>query len=333
MENCEFEEVVEHGLVIALRLADGKIIPMVSGGDDAVEDDKDKTKKPDAEGDAGKLDDEKTAREGAADGADDDDDAGTDEDEQDAAGSGDKSLAGLKKRLGKVIAQRNRYRTLGTPEELEALRTDVARYKKYEKEIADEDAVKLDEENRKKGIPTVAEQNAQLDRILDRRFGEGAAEDFEAFRETRQMELSRHIREGQTHLRSLLTEHGLNSATKGDAFDAWDRQIAAGIRKDPDRLARFKNPITQLEAIDEAFAEAKRFLIDPAVATASAGKIKALEKRRAAAPTSSGRNSAPEVKLTSRRPPDTMKDPRERQAAWNKIIEEASKEAEAIEDN
>lgn len=326
MENCEFEEVVEHGLVVALRdLSTGRIIPMVSGSDDAEDDDKDK-KKPDAEGDAGKLDDENAARAGADDGAkdDDDDDAAGDDDDQDAADSGDKKIPG--KRFKKVIDQRNKTRA-----ELAAANAELETYRKYKKEIADEEAAKLDEENRKKGIPTVAEQNAQLDKILDRRFGEGAADDFAAFRETRQMELSRHIREGQAHLRGLLTEYKLGNETKGEAFEAWNRHVAAAIRTNPERLAKFRNPITQTEAIDEAFKEVKRFLVDPAVAATSAGKIKTLERRRASAPSSSGRPSAPEMKLTARRPPDSMKDPRERARAWDKIIEDASKEIDAMD--
>lgn len=321
MESCVFEEIVKHGLVIALRdLRTGRIIPMISGSDDADPDkDKEEEEKP---GKDDKPEDEATAREG--DGKDDEGEDDKDDDaDQDAADPGEKGNVGLKKRLSKVSARLRAYKTHGTPEEYAALKAEVAKYKKYEKEIEDDEKKRLDEEARKKGQPTIAEQNARFDKILDQRYGEGAAEDFEAFRETRNGERARHVRDGFDHLKKLLVEHGLEAQTKGEAFEAWDQHIGAALRKTPERWARFKNPITELDAIDEAFKDVKRFLVDPAVAATSAGKIKSLQRRRDAAPSSAGRGAAPNVKQRELKPPDNLKGPA-RQAWWDKALEEVS---------
>ena len=322
----EFEEVIKDGRTVAVRdLTTGRTWPMVAGGegdDDQVGDDSNK----DEDGNVGKLKDEGTARAGAADDAKDDD-AGDDE-HQDAADSGAKIPT---KRFNKVIGQRDEARrALATKDaELAADRAKLARYERYEAEIAAEEQTRVDAENAKKGIPSVEEQNARLDRLLVQRFGPGAVETFESQNETRQMELSRLTREAHAHLRTLLTEHGLDAATKGEAFDYWDRQVGAALRATPERVAKFKNPLTTAEAIDDAFGEVKRFIADPAVAASSAGRIKALAKRRASAPSSSGGNTAPEVNVAPLKPPKEMTDPRQRASWWERHIERQSREMDA----
>lgn len=329
MYEREFEEILQDGRTIAVRdLTTGYVYPMVAGGEgdeDAKGDDATK----DADGNVGKLKDEGTARAGAADDAQDDTEAGDDED-QDAADSGAK-IPG--KRFQKVIKQRNAVRgELATARATLAEReAKLARYERYEAEIAAEEAVRVDAENAAKGIPSVAEQNARWDRLLEQRYGPGAAQDFEAQRETRQMELARLVREGQAHLRGLLVEHGLDSSSSGDGFDYWDRQIGAALRASPERIAKFKNPLTQMEAIDDAFTEVKRYIADPAVAASSAGRIKALARRRAQAPSSGGGSTAPEVNLTPSAPPKELTDPRKRATWWERHIESRAREMDAAD--
>jgi hypothetical protein len=329
MEKRDFEEIVEHSLIVGVRdLATGRIYPMVSGGEGDDEEDKEDTgKEPEAE-DEDEKEDERAAKDAGAE----DDDESSDED-QDAADSGakDKGSVGLKKRLSKVSAKLRAYKAHGTPEDYAALKAEVAKYKKYEKEIEDEDRAKVDAEARAKGQPTVAEQNATFDRILERRFGPGAAQVFERFQENENREVARHVREGHEQLRGLLTEHSLEGQTKGEAFDEWDRLIGSNIRSNPERWAQFRNPITQAQAINDAFKEVKRNIVDPAVAASSAGKIKALQRRRAAAPTNGGASSAPEFKMRDLKPPKDLKGV-ERSRWWEKTLEEAASAIDAQDD-
>jgi hypothetical protein len=323
----EFEEVIKDGRTVAVRdLTTGRTWPMVAGGegdDDQAGDDSNK----DEDGNVGKLKDEGAARAAAADDGKDDD-AG-DDDVQAAADSGAKIPT---KRFNKVIGQRDEARRAlaAKDAEIAAERVKLARYERYEAEIAKEEKDRIDAENAKKGIPSVEEQNARWDRLLDQRYGPGAAQDFEAQRETRQMELSRLTREAHTHLKTLLTEHGMPGvAADKEAFTLWDRQVGAALRSTPERVAKFKDPLTTTEAIDEAFDEVKRFIADPAVAASSAGRIKALARRRAAAPSSSGGNTAPEVNVAPLKPPKEMTDPRQRASWWERHIERQSREMDA----
>ena len=322
LENCEFETIIERGLLCVRDLSTGRLYPIVSGGEgDEDEDEKDEGKEDD------EKDDDEPGDEGSAKDAGEDDDEGDakDDDEQDAADSGEKKgVKGLQKRLSKVSAKLRAYKAHGTPEQFASLQAEIAKYKKYEKEIEDEERQRADAERTKKGLPTIEQQNAQLDRLLTQRFGEGAPEDFASYRETRQRDLSRHVREGQDHLKGLLKEHGLGAiANDTKAFAEWDRQIGAAIRKDPERLAAFRNPLTITKAVDAAFKDVKRRIIDPAVAVSSAGKIKALARRRDAAPVSAGRSMAPAFKTGESKPPDNLKG-RARSDWWEKRLEDVA---------
>lgn len=329
MEKRDFEEIIKHGLTIAIRdLTTGRIYPMVAGG----EGDDEEGKEEDAEKDGDEKDgDEKEDERAAKDGGADDDDESADDQDAAASGEKDKGAVGLKKRLSKVSAKLRAYKEHGTPEEYAALKAEVAKYKKYEKEVEDEDRAKVDAEARAKGQPTVEEQNATFDRILERRFGKGAPQAFERFQENENREIARHVREGHEQLRGLLTEHQLEAATKGEAFEEWDRLIGSNIRNNPQRWAQFRNPITQAQAINDAFKEVKRNVVDPAVAASSAGKIKALARRRAAAPTSGGANAAPEFKMRDLKPPKDLKGV-DRARWWEKTLEEAASAIDAQDD-
>lgn len=334
LENCEFETIVERGLLCVRDLSTGRLYPIVSGGE-GDEDDDDKEKDEEGKEDEEKDDDEPGEEASAKDDGDDeeDDDAKDDDTERDANDKGGKGVKGLQKRLSKVSARLRAYKQNGSPEEFAALKSEIAKYKKYEKEIEDEERQRIDADARKKGLPTVEQQNAQLDRLLTQRFGEGAPDDFASYRETRQRDLSRHVRDGQDHLRKLLTEHGLGAIAKDPkAFAEWDRQIGAAIRKNPERLAAFRNPLSVTTAIDDAFKDVKRRIIDPAVAVSSAGKIKSLARRRDAAPVSAGRSSAPTFKTGESKPPDNLKG-RARTDWWDKRLQDVATQIDESPDS
>lgn len=307
----EFETEVVNGFTY-LTTADGRRFQVPSGGSPEKEDDEEKETEDGDKGGVGDADAD--AEDGEKDAEEKDDEPG----ERAADDKGEKKTGnvGLQKRLKDVIAQRNAYRELGTPEELKKLRAEVAEYKRYEKQIEDEEKVKADEARVKAGQPTVAQQNANLDRLLDQRFGEGAAARFERFSETEKREVARHTRDGLDHLRGKLAAHNLK--TDDATLGAWERHIGTEFRGDANLLAQFRNPVTQKDALDEAFNRVRRGLVDPSLVAVGADKLLRAKARKEAAPSSSGVGGNTQLEHFEKLTPPKGLTADQRQAWWEK---------------
>lgn len=304
-----------------LHTTDGRTLQVPSGG--LGDDDAGGTGEDDAgaAGDAGGTgEDDGGAGDSARDASGDD----GDDDEGDGRDAGDKggkpNTQGLQKRLKALAAAKREYKELGTPEELRKMKARIAEYDRYEAELDREEQRKADEAARKAGQPTVAEQNAALDRALNQRFGEGAAEDFQSFRETRHMEIQRHTREGLDHLRDLLTKHNMKADDKTVAN--YEKHIGTEFLTDVELRARFKDPVTQKAALSEAFDRVRAELVDPALAAVGATKLEAARRRRAAAPSSAGTASSPRFVEKELKPPKNAT-PEQRAKFWDDAIKDA----------
>jgi len=258
-------------------------------------------------------------------GTENEDGAGGDEGDEGEAGKGkraasDKGDAGLKRRLKQVIEQRNKYRELGTPEELKELKARAAEYKRYEDELAAQEKKDADEAKRKAGQPTDEELNAGFDRALERRFGKGASQDFEQFRDTQRREVQRTVRDSLDHIRIFLTDHNLKADDK--AVERWSRHVGTEFKMDDELAANFRDPVTQKKALDAALGRVKAELIDPALAAVGAKKLEAAHRRRDAAPSSAGRNAQAPVLDENEEftPPKNLTNPIERQRWWDKLM-------------
>lgn len=278
-----------------------------------------------AEGNAGGTGEEdEEGNEG--EGTENEDGAGDGEGEEGDEGKGKqraasgKGAAGLQRRLKQVIEQRNAYRELGTPEELKKLKERIAEYDRYEAEVKAQEKKAEEEARRKAGQPTDEELNASFDRALERRFGKGAAQDFEQFRDTQRREVQRTVRDSLEHIRTFLTEHNIKADDK--AVERWSRHVGTEFKMDDELAADFRDPVTQKKALDIALNRVRAELIDPALAAVGASKLETARKRREAAPSSGGRNAqAPIIDENEEfTPPKNLTNPVERQRWWDKLM-------------
>lgn len=321
--NPDYTEVRRNGLTfLHLKDGSGKILQVPSGG---VGDDDAGGTGEDGAGAAGDAGGTGADDEGSRDG---EQNAGADDEDEGAGGraaddKGEKTTAGLQKRIKALAASKREYKELGTPESLRAMKARLAEYDRYEAELDREEAAKADAAARKAGEPTVAEQNAALDRMLTNRFGEGAPEDFQSFRETRRMEVQRHTKEGLDHLRKMLREHNLPDDDKTVA--AYEKHIGTELLTDDPLRARFKDPVTQSAALTDAFKRVRADLVDPALVAVGASKLEAARKRRAAAPSSAGQASSPRYVEKELKPPKNAT-PEERKKFWDDAVTDAIRE-------
>jgi hypothetical protein len=319
MRDATYETEIINGFTYVIDAA-GRRFQVPSGGKDGDAEGDAEEEDAGATGDAGGTgEDDETAGDSAKDASVDDSDET--EGGRDADDTGGKpSTKGLEKRLKALAAAKREYKELGSPQELRAMKARIAEYDRYERELDAEDQRKRDEAARKAGQPTVADQNAALDRMLNQRFGAGSVEDFQSFRETRQMEVQRHTKEGLDHLRTLLTTHNMKSDDKTVAN--YERHMGTELLSDISLRARFRDPVTQKDALTEAFNRVRSDLIDPALAAVGATKLAAAARRRATAPSSSGTVSAPHYNEKELKPPKNAT-PEQRAKFWDKAIEDA----------
>lgn len=279
--------------------------------------------KPEATGDAGGTGEEVEEREGAEneDGAGADDDEDSDDSgkgKRDASDKGGKSIP--KSRFDRVRKERNAYREFGSPDELKAKLAKAAEYEKYEREVADQEKREADEARRKAGQPTDEELNASFDKALERRFGKGAPQDFERFRDTVQRDVQRTVSASLDHIRTFLSDHKLPTDDK--SVERWSRHVGTEFKYDDELGDSFRDPVTQKTALDTALKRVAGELIDPALAAAGASKLETFRKRREAAPSSAGRGAqAPAVDENEEfTPPKNLTDPVKRQRWWDNLM-------------
>lgn len=272
-------------------------------------------------GGTGREEDEEEEKEGTedGDGADDGEDDGEGgKGKRDASGKGGKSIP--KQRFDRVRQERNTYRQFGTPEEIKAKLAKAAEYEKYERELAEQEQREADEAKRKAGQPTDAELNAGFDRALERRFGKGAPEDFEQFREVQRRDVQRTVRDSLDHIRTFLTEH--NMKADDVAVNRWSTHVGTEFKMDSELAGQFRDPVTQKKALDTALGRVRAELIDPALAAVGASKLESARKRRDAAPSSAGRSAQAPILDENEEytPPKNLTNPVERQRWWDKLM-------------
>lgn len=199
----------------------------------------------------------------------------------DDTGDGDdaKDSAGFKKRVSKLTAQRRRAES-----ERDAARTELAAYKRKEREAAE--AAKREREATPEG-KKAEERRAAIRATIDEAYGEGASDILDEQREERQLRREKYAMEGLSYLKSELTDHGV--AVDDATVLRWEHAVGSELQEDPQLLAMFKRPSTQEQAIKEAFNRVAQGLVNPILKQKGGKELTRIERNRAAF-LGSGRN-------------------------------------------
>lgn len=212
-------------------------------------------------------------------------DDATDADEAlEALGEADpkRAVAGLRKRLAKLTAQRNSARADAA--ERNAL---AARVKAYEKRERDEAAR---EQEAKRNTPEgqkAEERRAAVRRTIDEAYGPGASEYLDEIREERQHRAEAYARDGISFLRSELEDHGI--AVTDETLVRYERAVGSEMAEDATLLAQFRRPATQKVAIQEAFARVRDGIVNPVLKQSGAKALARIDRNREAVLGSGGR--------------------------------------------
>ena len=186
-----------------------------------------------------------------------------------------KAVAGLKKRLAKLTAQRNEARAAA--QERDALRARIAAYEQRERDA--EEARRERQRNTPAGRKA-EEDRAAVRRAIDAGYGDGASEEFDEFRAERQLRKEQYALQGVSYLKSELSDHDL--PTDEQTLVRWERAVGSEIAEDPELHAAFRRPATQQAAIQEAFQRARDGLVNPALKNQGAKPLARIERNRQA---------------------------------------------------
>lgn len=209
---------------------------------------------------------------------------------RDADDTGDSAPAGLKKRLSQVIAQRNAYKEFGDPDALKEKLAKLDRYLAAERELEEQERARQYEEAVKSG----AVERAQTFRALaDEAYGRGYSERQARLDEMERLTQLRHGQEAMNTMRAQLEQHGL--PLDDTMVQRWEKHIETELNADPELNARYWNPATQKNAIEDAFGRVRDSFINPALAIAGAKKLEAYAAKRATTITN-GRGPTPTIR-------------------------------------
>jgi len=202
-----------------------------------------------------------------------------DGDERDADDTGDadpaRQVVGLRKRLAKLTAQRNKAREAVT--ERDALATKVAAYEQREREAER----MLEEAKRRTPDGLKAEERRRAVReTLDEAYYPGYSDDQDAQAYERQLRAEKHAQDGISYLRSELDDHGVSY--DNDTLIRWERAVGSEMAEDPELLAAFKRPATQKIAIEEAVNRVRDGIVNPVLKQSGAKQLARIERNREA---------------------------------------------------
>lgn len=258
-------------------------------------------------------------------------------DERAADDTGDdpkRTIDGIKKRLGKLTAQRNQSRAEAqkTAAERDVLRERLAAYEKREREekAAREAKVRATPEWRDRELKRRAVRET-----LDEAFYPGYSEQQERIAQRQEQAEQRAKEEfaqrGISYLASELQDHGIPVDAK--TLIRFERAVGSELQEDPELLARFQSAATQKDAIAEAFNRHRDGVINPVLKTKGASALARVERNREAVlgggrtPGASPGVEEPERELT---PPKGLKG-RPLEQWWKDVAEKEWKRLSALE--
>lgn len=204
--------------------------------------------------------------EGKAEGTRDADDTGEETDP-------DKVIAGLKRRIGKLTAQKREAQERA--EERDALKARLAAYEAKEREaaVAARRAKQSDPEEVK-----LEEARARIRAANDLAYGEGYSEEQEERRAERQLQKEQYALNAVNYLKAELEEHGLPTDDK--TVLRWERAIGSEVAEDAELLGKFRRPTTLQSAIKEAFEIVNEGMVSPAAKATGGKPIERIQRNR-----------------------------------------------------
>jgi hypothetical protein len=212
-----------------------------------------------------------------------DDDDGDDKEVRAADDTGDadpaKAVVGLRRRLPKLTAQRNKARDEArtAASERDAYAAKVAEYERKEREAER----MLEEAHRRTPAGQKAEERrAAVRQTIDETYGPGTSELLEEQRQEHERRNEEYGQRGISFLKSELDDHGVTYDQ--DTLIRYERAVGSELQEDPALLAAFKRPATQGDAIKEAFKRVRDGIINPVLKSGGAKALARVERNREA---------------------------------------------------
>lgn len=226
--------------------------------------------------------------------------------ERDADDTGDdadpaRAVVGLKKRLAKLTAQRNEARSKA--QERDALATELADYKRKERESAERR--KAAERATPEGQQAEAEAQAVRARI-DQVYGPGTSDFLASRSESQSVEREAYAHNGVSYLKAELEDHGI--VADNTMLVRWERAVGSELAEDEALLKAFRRPATQQAAIAEAFNRVRDGLANPVLKMQGAKPLARIERNRQAV-LGGGRGNGPIAEIPE--PTFDLKPPKE----------------------
>lgn len=257
-----------------------------------------------AEGDAGgggAAEAELKAAEAAlATELDEDEDGGS----QNAEGGTDKKPSRLQARIKRLVEARKAYEKFGKPGDLERKLAKLDEYEQLERQVRAERAAAEKKRREESGEADVARK---FKGYFDQTFGEGAADEFNTWRQTRSSDEQRAVlayaKQGRDHIVSILKDNAIPIEDPA-VVQAYEHAMATFIGANDDLLAQYNDPNTQRDALAHSFKFAASKLLNPILAAAGAGTYEQIAARKARA-LSSGRGTSAggSVDIADEKPP------------------------------
>lgn len=187
----------------------------------------------------------------------------------------DKVIAGLKRRIGKLTAQKREAQARA--EERDTLKARLAAYEAKEQEAAEQArrAKQSDPEWQKE-----EDARARIRAANDLAYGDGYSDEQLERRQERELQKEQYALNAVNYLRAELEEHGLPTDDK--TVLRWERAIGSEVAEDSDLLGRFRRPATLQAAIKDAFALVNEGMVTPAVKVGGGKPIERIQRNREA---------------------------------------------------
>jgi hypothetical protein len=215
----------------------------------------------------------------AADGdeSDDEGDGEGDEGERDADDKGDpqRAITGLRKRIQKLTAQRNQSRSEAA--ELKAAKAELQRYRDAEA------AARREREEAERNTPEGRKREDEAEAIraaIDRAYGPGTSARLDRQHEIEAQQRAAHAEKAREYLRDELEAHGIKATP--EAMLRWERSIGSELDADEEVAESFRHPATLKDTIEKCVDRIRDGLVNPALESRGAEKLKRIERKREA---------------------------------------------------
>lgn len=185
-----------------------------------------------------------------------------------------RATAGLRKRVAKLTAQRNKAREAAS--ERDALAARVAAYEKRERE---EKARQREVERHTPEGMKAEERRAAVRAAIDEGFP-GASMLLDDLAEQQQLRAEKHAQDGISYLKKELEDHGIE--INDGTLVRYERAVGSELAEDSKLLAAFRRPATQQKAIELAFERVRDGLVNPVLKQSGAKTLARIERNREA---------------------------------------------------